>query len=63
MWVVRFRDDKNSRALTSQHDSEQAAFEAACSLRLRQTVLSVEGPNGQRYDTDAIIAWCLKHQR
>jgi hypothetical protein len=60
MWVVRFQNDKGMER-TSQYDSEQAALKAACTLRERQTVLSVEGPNGQRHDIKAIIDWCLKH--
>ena len=61
MWIVRFRDD-SGRELTAQHDSEDAALKAACSLRLRLAdVLSVEGPNGQRRDIKAIKDWCLNN--
>jgi len=61
-WNVHyFRDGdpqlERTRLLSSMHD----ALIAACALRQRHTVQNVEGPNGQKFDSDAIVKWCAEN--
>jgi hypothetical protein len=37
------------------------ALKAACALRQRHTVQYVGGPNGEKFELDAIIKWCAEN--
>jgi hypothetical protein len=39
------------------------ALMAACSLRQRHAVQYVGGPNGEKYDLDAIEKWCAENSK
>ncbi len=41
--------------------SKQDALAAACALRKRHTVQYVGGPNGEKFDPDAIVQWCAEN--
>jgi hypothetical protein len=45
---------ERTRLLASMDD----ALIAACALRQRHTVRYVVGPNGEKFDSDAIVKWC-----
>jgi hypothetical protein len=49
---------RRTRLLSSMHD----ALTAACALRLRHAVQYVGGPNGEKFDSDAIEKWCEEHE-
>lgn len=49
---------ERTRLLPSMHD----ALAAACALRRRHTVQYVAGPNGAKFDSDAIADWCAETQ-
>ena len=59
MWRIHFTDYQ--RPLVREHASEEEAFNTACSLRRTYLDVSIEGPDGQRYDEVAITDWCQKH--
>jgi len=63
MWFIRWFDDGNRRVLTRRVETEQEAFEQACELRRHYELIEIEGPEGQRYDANAIIEWCVKHEK
>jgi hypothetical protein len=46
-------DLQRSRPLASMND----ALMAACALRRRHVVQFVAGPNGEKFDSDAIVEW------
>jgi hypothetical protein len=46
-----------TRPLASMYD----ALTAACALGRRHTVQYVEGPNGVKFDSDAIVKWCAEN--
>jgi hypothetical protein len=48
---------ERTRLLSSMHD----ALSAACALRQRHTVQYVGGPNGEKFDSDAIVTWCAEN--
>jgi hypothetical protein len=48
---------ERTRLLASMHD----ALIAACALRQRHTVQYVGGPNGEKFDSDAIVKWCAEN--
>jgi hypothetical protein len=48
---------ERTRLLSSMHD----ALTAACALRQRHTVQYVGGPNGEKFDSDAIVNWCAEN--
>jgi len=48
---------ERTRLLSSMHD----ALKAACALRQRHTVQYVGGPNGEKFELDAIIKWCAEN--
>jgi hypothetical protein len=50
---------ERTRLLPSMYD----ALTAACALRQRHTVQYVGGPNGERYETDAIVKWCAENAK
>jgi hypothetical protein len=50
---------ERTRLLSSMHD----ALTAACALRQRHAVQYVEGPNGQEFDSDAIVKWCVENEK
>jgi hypothetical protein len=61
-WNVRYLqngDPKNERTrlLSSRHD----ALVAACALGRRHVVQYVEGPNGEKLDSDWIMKWCAQN--
>ena len=63
-WKVRYlqKDDprvERSRLLSSMYD----ALIAACALRQRHTVQYVGGPNGEKFDSDAIVRWGAENVR
>jgi hypothetical protein len=49
---------ERTRPLASMHD----ALTAACALRGRHTVQYVEGPQGEKFDSDAIGQWCAENR-
>jgi hypothetical protein len=50
---------ERTRLLSSMHD----ALTAACALRQRHTVQYVGGPNGEKFDSEAIAQWCSENVR
>ena len=48
---------ERTRPLASMYD----ALMAACTLRKRHTVQYVAGPNGEKFDFDAIVNWCAEN--
>ena len=48
---------ERTRPLASMYD----ALIAACALRQRHTVRYVAGPNGEKFDTDALVEWCAEN--
>jgi hypothetical protein len=61
-WNVRYlqygdAQQERTRLLSSMHD----ALMAACALRQRHTVQYVGGPNGEKFDADAIVKWCAEN--
>jgi hypothetical protein len=50
---------ERTRLLSSMDD----AFMAACALRQRHTVQYVGGPNGEKFDSDAIVKWCAENAK
>ena len=50
---------ERTRPLSSRHD----ALVAACALRQRHTVQYVGGPNGEKFDSDAIENWCAENAK
>jgi hypothetical protein len=60
VWPLRFNDGY-SRDLVREFKTEEAALKNACALRIKCIDLSIEGPDGVRYDEAAIANWCRKH--
>ena len=61
-WNVRYLQNgdplkERTRLLSSMHD----ALTAACALRQRHTVQYVVGPNGEKFDSEAIVQWCVEN--
>jgi hypothetical protein len=61
-WKVHYLHNSDpqqerTRLLSSMHD----ALTAACALRQRHTVQYVGGPNGEKFDSDAIVKWCAEN--
>jgi hypothetical protein len=61
-WKLHTSDDRMQPVLHGfePHDSRVSALEAACD-RMRQIhikVLHIAGPNGERIEAAAIVAWC-----
>ena len=61
-WFVHYLQNGNpqlerTRLLSSMFD----ALIAACALRQRHTVQYVGGPNGEKFDADAIVKWCAEN--
>ena len=61
-WNVRYLQNgdpllERTRLLSSRHD----ALIAACALRQRHKVQYVVGPNGEKFDSDAIEKWCAEN--
>jgi hypothetical protein len=50
---------ERARLLSSMHD----ALTAACALRQRHAVQYVGGPNGEEFDSDAIVKWCAENAK
>jgi hypothetical protein len=50
---------ERTRRLSSRDD----ALMAACALRQRHTVQYVGGPNGEKFDSDAIVNWCAQNAK
>ena len=48
---------ERTRLLSSMGD----ALRAACALRQRHTIQYVGGPNGEKFDSDAIVKWCAEN--
>jgi hypothetical protein len=63
-WNVRYLQKgdpklERTRLLPSRHD----ALIAACALRQRHTVQFVEGPKGEKFDSDWIMKWCAQNEK
>jgi hypothetical protein len=61
-WNVRYLQNgdpklERNRLLSSRND----ALAAACALRQRHTVQYVAGPNGEKFDSDAVAQWCAEN--
>ncbi len=61
-WKVRYLQNgdlkmERTRLLSSRHD----ALVAACALRQRHAIQYVEGPNGEKLDSDWIMKWCAQN--
>ena len=61
-WNVRYLHNgdptqERTRLLSSMHD----ALVAACALRQRHAVQYVEGPNGEKFDSEVIEKWCAEN--
>ena len=61
-WIVHYLQNgdprlERTRLLSSMYD----ALTAACALRQRHTVQYVGGPNGEKFDSDAIVKWCAEN--
>jgi hypothetical protein len=39
------------------------AFDQACVLRRWYYLLSIEGPEGQHHEAEAITEWCMAHSK
>jgi hypothetical protein len=50
---------ERTRLLASMYD----ALTAACALRQRHTVQYVTGPNGEKFDSEAIVNWCAENAK
>jgi hypothetical protein len=48
---------ERTRLLSSMYD----ALRAAWALRQRHTVQYVRGPNGEKFELDAIMKWCAEN--
>jgi hypothetical protein len=63
-WSVRYLqkgDPKLER--TRLLPSRQDALVAACALRQRHMVQYVEGPKGEKLDSDWIVKWCEQNSK
>jgi hypothetical protein len=63
-WAVRYLQNgdpqqERTRLLSTMHD----ALTAAAALRQRHTVQYVGGPNGEKFNSDAIVQWCAERSR
>ena len=61
-WNVRYLQNgdpklERTRLLPSMSD----ALLAACALRKRHSVQHVGGPNGEKFNSDAIVQWCAEN--
>ena len=62
LWSVHYLHNSDprqerTRLLSSMHD----ALTAACALRQRHAIQYVEGPNGEKFDSDVIEKWCAEN--
>jgi hypothetical protein len=66
-WKLTTRNSKIFPPIesSSPHDSLEVALTAACSYAMvpHQTVLRIEGPNGEIYDQAYINAECARRRR
>jgi hypothetical protein len=63
-WNVHYLQNGNpqqerTRLLASMYD----ALIAACALRRWHTVQYVTGPNGEKFDSEAIVNWCAENAK
>jgi hypothetical protein len=63
MWLITYDDGHGRPVMIRRVATEREAFNQACMLRRWYDVLSIEGPEGQRYDAEAITGWCLAHSK
>jgi hypothetical protein len=56
-WRIRFKDGYQHDGIREASTEEQALKEA-CALREKMLELTIEGPNGVKYDEIAIANWC-----
>jgi hypothetical protein len=61
-WKLHTSDGRMQQTMQGfeQYDSRVSALETACD-RMREThvkILYIEGPNGERIEAAAVVAWC-----
>jgi len=62
MWklLIRHENVGPPLALSSEHDTKEAALRDACLARkdVHLKILYIEGPNGEQIELPEIEAWC-----
>jgi hypothetical protein len=54
MWLITYDDGHGRPVMIRRVATKQEAFDQACVLRRWYYLLSIEGPEGQRHDAEAI---------
>jgi hypothetical protein len=63
-WAVHYFDSRsNSDAVSRPFPSQERALRHACDLESKKIrVDHISGPDQERIDPPAILAWCQKHR-